>query len=193
MTSEDRKNTPSPLWSDWHHAPVHRFTPNRAHMTTAATLRKEPYFRGEERLSLLQDTLLGVLHEVGWRPQAWAVFPNHYHLVAAAPGEEGGAPLCSLVQRAHSLSARELNRLDGAPGRKVWFQYWDTVLSYERSYFARLNYTHNNPVKHGVVACAENYPHCSAAWFSQNAEDAFRRKVASFGYGRVNVVDDFEV
>ena len=70
-------------------------------------------------------------------------------------------------------------------------RYWDTCITNEASYFARLNYVHNNPVKHGLVQSAEQYPFCSANWFQTRAEPAFRRKVESFRYDRVNVVDDF--
>ncbi len=192
MSSSDRPSEPLPDKPGWHHAPLHRFEPGGAYMITAGTLNKRPLFIGDTRLSLLEDTLLGVFREHGWQPQAWAVFPNHYHCVALAPAGDAGLPLRDAVRCVHSLSARELNRLDGAPGRRVWFQYWDTRLTYEKSYYARINYTQNNAVKHGLVARAEQYAHCSAAWFSQNADDVFRRKVATFGYGRVSVADDFD-
>ena len=40
-----------------------------------------------------------------------------------------------------------VNRLDHTPARRVWFNFRETRLSYPRSYFARMNYTHQNPVK----------------------------------------------
>ena len=33
-----------------------------------------------------------------------------------------------------------------------------------KSYLARLNYVHQNPVKHGLVRVANQYRWCSAAW-----------------------------
>ena len=79
--------------------------------------------------------------------------------------------LKNLIQRFHSQSAREVNINAGLSGRKVWFQYWDSCLTYENSYYARLNYVHNNPVKHGLVQDAELYPFCSASWFKKHAEE----------------------
>jgi putative transposase len=58
----------------------------------------------------------------------------------------------------HSASARELNRLDGEVGRRVWFQFWDTQLTSAGSYMARLKYVQENPVHHAVVEQAMNYP-----------------------------------
>lgn len=87
-------------------------------------------------------------------------------------------------------TAKEFNLQDNQPGRRVWFQYWDTLLTFQRSYLARLNYVHNNPVKHGLVANAENYPWCSAAWFAQNAPRSFVETVSRFKIDKVNVFDE---
>ncbi|MFO7958456.1 MAG: transposase [Candidatus Brocadiia bacterium] len=173
----------------WHHAPAHVFEPGAFYMVTAGTYRKLPHFRGDARLRQLQQALFEVTDAYGWGLQAWAVFANHYHFIARAP--EDAPTLKEMVQRLHSQTARQVNRPDHATGRRVWFQYWDTCLTYERSYLARLKYVHTNPVKHGAARVAERYPFCSARWFRMNAEDPFRRKVDSFRCDRVNVRDDF--
>jgi putative transposase len=175
----------------WHHSPGHLFVANTMYIVTASTLGKQRLFRGDDRLRLLQDTLFEVAEAFGWQLQAWALFSTHYHWIAMAPS--ASTSLKAAIQRLHSQSARRVNELDKTPGRRVWFQYWDTCLTYEKSYYARLNYVHNNAVKHGLVAVAEEYAYCSAAWFNAKAEPGFRRKVESFRYDRVNVVDDFEV
>lgn len=88
-------------------------------------------------------------------------------------------------------TAKQLNLWDRTPGRKVWFQYWDTHITFEPSYLARLNYIHQNPVKHGIVRSAEDYAWCSAAWFAENASPAFVKTVAGFKTDRLGIVDDF--
>jgi len=173
----------------WHHRPAHLFVPNTMYIVTASTLHKLHHFKGQERLRLLHDALLEVAGTFEWMLQAWAVFSNHYHFVAQSPAD--GKTLKPMIQRLHSQTAREVNRLDGVTGRQVWFQYWETCLTYEKSYYARLNYVHNNPVKHKLVAVADQYPFCSAAWFKSEAEPGFRKKVESFRYDNVNVPDDF--
>ena len=40
---------------------------------------------------------------------------------------------------------------------KVWHNYWDKCLTYERSYITRLNYIWQNPVKHKLVGDAKDY------------------------------------
>ena len=147
--------------SPWHHRPAHVFIPNAAYLVTAGTLHKQPYFRGAERLRLLQEELFAAATAYGWELQAWAIFANHYHFIAYAPAD--ATSLRQMLQRLHSSTARAVNRLDNIPGRQVWFQFWDTCLSYAASYYARLNYVHNNAVHHGLVPMAEQYEFCSAA------------------------------
>ncbi len=171
----------------WLHGPLHLFMPNVVYIVTASTLHKEKIFDTAAKLALLQNTLFEVMLAYGWELEAWALFVNHYHFIARAP--EDGTSLKRLIQRLHSQSARLVNEMDGTWGRRVWFQYWDTCLTYEKSYYARLNYVHNNPVKHGLVPLAEQYPFCSAAWFKAHASDDLRKKLAAVPYDRVNVPD----
>ncbi len=175
----------------WHHSPTHVFVPNTAYMVTASTIDKHHFFCDGTRLDYLQSTLFEVAEEYEWLMQAWSIFSNHYHFVGQSP--QDGRTLRSLIQQLHSKTALYINALDGTPGRRVWYQYWDTCLTFESSYFARLNYVHNNPVKHGLVTVAEQYKYGSAHWFHTQAEASFRRKVASFKYDTVRVPDDFEV
>jgi putative transposase len=156
-------------------------------MVTASTYRKEPLFGDAERLTFVRDTLFTAARELGWELQAWAVMPNHYHFIALSGEDPQG--LRALVRRLHSITARWANAQDGLPGRRVWFQYWDTRISFQRSYLARLKYVHGNPVHHRMVKDAEKYPWCSAAWFARTAEPSFFRTVQAFPIDRLNVVD----
>ena len=157
-------------------------------MITASTHEKLPLFKGDHRLALLQDCIFRHCDSLGWKLQAWAIFPNHYHLITFTPEDPN---LKALIKRIHGSSANELNRLDKCTGRKVWYRYWDTQLTYEKSYLARLAYVHQNPVRHGVTNRAENYPYCSMTWFLTNGDEAFRSTVLSFKTDTVNVNDDF--
>jgi putative transposase len=176
--------------TEWQHAPVHLFVPNTVYMVTASTYQKLHLFRTHDHLRLLHKTMIAVMERRGWELEAWALFSNHYHLIAKSPAENGDVR--GLVRELHSKSALAINRFDETPARRVWFQYWDTCLTLENSYYARLNYVMQNPAHHGLVRNAQLYPRCSANWFAQNQASAFRSKVESFGFSRVSVIDDFE-
>jgi putative transposase len=99
--------------------------------------------------------------------------------------------LGDFIKRLHGETAHELNRLHGEDGRSVWYNFWDTALTYEKSYLARLNYVHQNPVKHGLVAVANSYSWCSAAWFERTATLAQVETIYRFKIDQVQVIDDF--
>ena len=78
-----------------------------------------------------------------------------------------------------------MNRLDGCPGRRLWHNYRDTHLTFEKSYLTRLAYTHFNPVHHGLVRDAAEYPWCSARQFAEEVSPAWFATVQSFRYEKV--------
>ncbi len=82
--------------------------------------------------------------------------------------------------------------MDGLEGRQVWHNYWDKLLTYEKSYLARVNYVHQNPVKHGLVRVANQYAWCSAAWFERVARPAQVKTIYSCKIDRLEVADNFE-
>jgi putative transposase len=98
-----------------------------------------------------------------------------------------------MLARFHRQTATWVNRLDAAPGRKVWHNFWETLLTYQRSYLARLNYVHQNPVRHGLVRVANRYRWCSAGWFERVATPAQVKTIYGFPIERVKVYDDYEM
>lgn len=174
----------------WPHAPLHRLSEHGTFMVTGATYQKKHYFRGAELLEILEANLLALAKEAGWQLEAWAVFSNHYHFVAHASAE--GQPFSVWLAEVHRHTSGVVNELDGEPGRKCWHNYRETELTFEASYLARLNYVHQNAVRHGLVRQANQYRWCSACWFERTATPAQVRTIYSFKTDRLKVDDDFE-
>src|SRR5262245_22646692 len=151
----------------WPHAPTHRLSENGTYFVTAGTYLKAHHFRTAQRLDVLQRGLLTVASKFGWELEAWGVFSNH------------------------TRTAGWINRVDNMPDRKVWHNFWDTKLTYEKSYLTRLNYVHQNAVKHGLVPVANQYPWCSARWFEGVASPAMVQSIYRFKIDAVRVKDDF--
>ena len=97
-----------------------------------------------------------------------------------------------MLAELHAKTAAWVNRLDRTPGRTVWHNYWDTRLTYQKSYLARLNYVHQNAVKHGLVSVANLYPWCSAGWFERMAPVSVVKSIYRFKTDAVRLDDDFE-
>src|SRR5215469_9878318 len=177
----------------WPHAPTHQLSDRGAYFVTGSTYNKQHHFASARRLRVLHRGLLSLTQRFGWRLEAWAVFSNHYHFVAHSPADEDDASsLKSMLSVLHVKTAEWINKLDTEKGRKVWFNFWDTKLTHQRSYLARLNYVHQNAVKHKLVPVAFQYPWCSAAWFERSASAAIVKSIYRFKTDRVAVNDDFE-
>jgi len=172
----------------WPHAPGRwQFEPG-IYMVTGRTYNKVHHLNTPERRDYFLESFLQTLSDYGWSLQAWAIMANHYHFVAASP--ENPRTLKPMLGKLHMTAAKQLNIWDNTPGRKVWYQYRETALTFEKSYLARLNYVHYNPAHHGVIPNAENYPWCSATWFGQNATSAFVATVKGLKIDSISEQDE---
>ena len=177
----------------WPHAPVHRLSEGGTFIVTAGTYLKAHRFREAVALKALHDGLLKYALKYEWQLEAWAVFSNHYHFIGHSPprADDGATSLSKFVEHFHSRSAAWLNERESTPGRKIWHNYWETRLTHEKSYFARLNYVHQNAVKHRLVHTADRYPWCSATWFERTAAPSQVKTIYSFKTERLKVLDDY--
>ena len=174
------------------HSTTRQLSQSGTYFVTAGAYQKVHHFRHPERLNVLQRGLLKVTQDFGWQLEAWAVFSNHYHFVGHSPaGAADASSLSQMLGVLHVKTAGWVNRLDRTPGRQVWHNFWETRLTYQKSYLARLNYVHQNPVKHCLVPVANQYPWCSAAWFERTASPAMVKSIYRFQVDRLRVLDEF--
>ena len=174
---------------DWPHAPVHRVDSAGIYMVTGATIHKDRIINTAEKLRLVENELLTLAKTYDWQLEAWAVFVNHYHFVGRSYSEEASPK--KFIHHLHSNTSREINSLDESPGRRLWYNFWDKKLTFERSYFARLNYVHQNAVKHGLVHLANQYPWCSASWFERTAPLAMVKTIYNLKVDKLKIDDDY--
>src|SRR3954469_22321086 len=137
----------------WSHAPLHAPSSSGVYIVTCGTYLKRPLYHRPADLDLFQQQLFAVAKEHQLIVHAWCLLRNHYHLIIDA----GTRPLEAFFRHLHSIAAIELNRRHGTSGRKVWFQYRDTAITNERSYFTRFKYVQENAVHHEIVGNAMNY------------------------------------
>lgn len=171
------------------HNPPHYFVSNAMYMITGAILHNQHLLNENKRKQLILETLFERSNLLGWNLEAWAVLNNHYHFVAQAP--ENANSLSKLIRQVPSITAIRLNDWDNAPGRQVWCNYWDSCLTYEKSYLARLHYVHMNPVKHQLVDDPIDYQYCSFKWFVEQGNNELKQQVFGQPIDRVKIFDDF--
>lgn len=147
----------------WHSPPHFGTEPNLYHIS-AACYEHAHILNNPERLDTFESELLSGLSESGVAEvRAWAVLPNHYHLLVKTSLPEFG----KWIHRLHNKTATRWNGEDGQRGRKVWHCYSDRLIRGEVHYFRTVNYVHANPVKHGYVGKSQEWPWSSYTRFEE--------------------------
>jgi putative transposase len=89
----------------------------------------------------------------------------------------------SYLQRAARESLEEMR--DEQPNGRVAFRFWQRGGGYDRNLFepeaihAEIEYIHHNPVRRGLVACAEDRFWSSAGWYGGTSSPALIPDAAS--------------
>jgi putative transposase len=172
------------------HTPPHLYRPGAKYFITALTYRKIRLFddKAKEKLFL---SLLKACENYGWKLEDWVILENHYHIMLNAPKDKMNLP--RFVSEYHKFTALFIkkNNPETIHLPKIFSNYWDTCISYERSYYARLNYIFYNPVKHGYVQNAEDYKWGS--FYIRYREDGayMERLWKEFPFDGVNIKDDY--
>lgn len=186
----DARYSSDSIWSSGHksahvlmnlHRPPHAFsTENSIYFLTAKTVGGERFLARDAHKQLFLSTLATSAAKHAVAVHAFVVHDNHYHLLASF---DQPSRLSAFVRDLHANSARLINQKDIAPGRQIWYQYWDRGIRSERDFWYRFNYIHHNPVKHGYCRSpeeVETYPWCSyQAWIEKEgkawADDVFAK------------------
>jgi len=132
------------------HNPPHLFKKNCKYFITASTFDKVSYFKRNEAKEILLKYIRRSVDSFSWKLEDWVILNNHYHLMLESP--ENPESLGKMMNNIHKYSAIWINKnANEGCSTKIWHNYWDKCLDFERSYFTRLNYNWYNPVKHGYV------------------------------------------
>jgi REP element-mobilizing transposase RayT len=110
-------------------------------------------------------------HGSHYHLHAWVVMPNHVHvLIEPLVGHD----LRAIVHAWKSYTAKVIlkntaGQRPALPAKtRIWqADYWDRFIRNERHYHATVDYIHQNPVKAGLAAKAEDWP-----WSSMGARAA---------------------
>lgn len=95
-----------------------------------------------------------------------------------------------MLQKLHSLTTKELNLRENKPGRtRLWQNYRETHLTFQRRYLARLNYVHQNAVHHRLVKVSSEWKWCSAKRFKNSVTSAWLKTIESFKYDEIATED----
>ncbi|NCO43155.1 MAG: hypothetical protein GW911_07525 [Armatimonadetes bacterium] len=141
-------------WQPTH--PPHVLLDDSWYMISTRTWRRTPHLGQPHRRDEFLQKVSALCSEFQYHLYTWAVLFDHYHLILKT---RVGASLPTFMRRLHAGLATGFNREDGAAGRKVWHNYWDTCVRSEADFWTRVNYVHYNPVKHGYAPSMAEWQH----------------------------------
>lgn len=160
------------------HRPPHLILNNTLYFITAHTYKQSSIFQTQSHKAIWLETLTDLTPNYGIDLFAWVLLHNHYHVLMYF---ENANRLPNFIQRFLGSTAYQLNKLDKAKGRTIWYNYWDRCVRDEKDLWTKLNYIHYNPVKHGYVDCIERWDFSSySSFITKYGEECMDDAMRSF-------------
>ena len=135
------------------------FVPGGSWFFTVVTRDRRPIFASADAVDVLRDAFRTVRAKHAFATDAIVVLPDHLHCIwTLPPGDADFATRWRLVK------TRVAQRLDPAlrgDGRIWQNRFWEHLLRDEDDFARHVDYIHFNPVKHGLVDRAVDWPHSS--------------------------------
>jgi putative transposase len=133
-----------------HWLPAERHNRSIIVFLTVCTKDRRPLLANQQMHAALRDAWVAAGN---WRVGRYVVLPNHIHLFCA-PGAWLPPALKPWVVFWKRLVALK-TELAG-----IWQEgFWDTQLRHHESYGAKWDYVQQNPVRHGLVRDASDWPY----------------------------------
>ena len=141
---------------------------------TVVTHERRPIFTNAETVAPFEAGLSRIKARHPFGIDTFVILPDHIHAIWALPdGDADYSTRWRLIKeaftkpfvRAHELTERNASRRTKNE-QTVWQRrFWEHVIRSEADYAAHVDYIHYNPVRHGLVATARDWPYSSfSAW-----------------------------
>ena len=171
------------------HTPPHLHKDSAKYFITASTYKKIKILDDNSKQKLLSSLKIAC-RNYDWTLEDWVIMDNHYHIMVNSPKK--GADISKFVSEYHKFTAMFIKKKypQHQVLPKIFDNYWDTCISYERSYYARLNYIYFNPVKHGYVKKAQDYQWGSYFYRYKEQKEYLERLMEAYPFDKINIKDD---
>lgn len=122
-------------------------TPGAVHHVTARGIERRRIFRDDADRRFYLEKLTRNFGKAEMRCFAWALMPNHVHLLVRT----GPQPLSTVMQRLGTGYARYFNRRHRRVGHLFQGRYKSALMEEDEHLLAVLRYVHRNPLRAGIV------------------------------------------
>ena len=120
-----------------------------------------------EHIDLLRNTIRHVQTRHPFHIDAIVVMPNHLHSIFTLPSGDADYPTrWMLIKAGFSRQLPKTERINPSRSSKgergIWQRrFWEHTIQDENDFIRHVDYIHYNPVKHGYVSRAVDWPHSS--------------------------------
>lgn len=138
------------------------------HIAVRGVDRRPIFLDDEDREDLLLR-LDRIAPESGAECLAWALIPNHYHLVV----RRGPTTISRFMSRIETGYARRFNERHGRVGHLSQNRFLSRPIEDDGDLMGVIRYVHANPIRHGLVdglAALERFRWCGHAALTGNAQ-----------------------
>jgi len=119
------------------------------------------------RINALRDAIGKVRGRTPFHIEAWVVLPDHMHCLWTLPEGDADFPgrwRAIKIAFSKSLPIAEPRSpvMTRRGERGIWQRrYWEHTIRDDQDFATHMDYTHFNPVKHGLVEHPADWPHSS--------------------------------
>lgn len=129
--------------------------PGGSYFFTLVSNDRRSVLTGENVRMALRTAVQAVREEHPFSVEAWVLLPDHLHCLWRLPEGDSDYAL-----RWAQIKRLTRHRLGIPPEGKLWQpRYWEHCIRDENDFARHVDYTHWNPVKHGLVRCAADWPY----------------------------------
>ncbi|MCR8913749.1 transposase [Marinobacter panjinensis] len=137
--------------------------PGGTYFFTVVTANRTPLFNNPAAVQRLRTTLRNVINRHPFTIDAMVVLPDHIHCLWTLPADDTNySTRWRLVKGGFTKHFPQHST--GKPGKpkSLWQKrYWEHTIRDENDFNRHVDYIHYNPVKHGYVARAVDWPYSS--------------------------------
>ena len=120
-----------------------------------------------DNIGALRECIRRVKNKHPFKIDAMVVMPEHLHAMITLPENDNNyAKRWSLIKSGFSRQLPKIESISPSRASKgergIWQRrYWEHCIRDDKDYEAHVNYIHYNPVKHGYVQHAVDWPYSS--------------------------------
>lgn len=144
-------------------------TPGATYFFTLNTYRRQRVLTERPIYETLKQSIRMVKEIHPFTIEAFVLLPDHLHCIWTLPEYDADYGMrWNMIKREVSLSTRDIINMPLTPSRLkrgelgLWQRrFWEHQIRDDRDYEKHINYIHWNPVKHGYVKQASDWPYSS--------------------------------